>query len=708
MSRSIPSQCLAQYLRQFPINEPSTHQLKKVRLVPSEEFLSWLRQEPWQGGRYAWRLAREFEGHDENDEQGGCWPVNYWRMARTFGELPYSYNSRDTKLSQLSQEDREAARCARTLLYHRATNSSEIIKCIDHSLDIRVAMEVGTEWYDPPDGKIEFQTEEWSSLSTHSVPFTSFDYGSQRFSFRNSWGAAWGGRGEFSPPRQFGYGSVPRELVDARVVEAWHGFGIGLDLPINGTMGLSEIEWKWQASPQIQIHIREIRDGNERVAWAFCVPREKRLDVEEFYVVPQYRNRGLAKTLANSVQRLAKVLKRDIRLLISFGDVEANDSAGPNVVARLFGFTIRDGDTRYVHNIADLRTGPTPKSVWDRLPTKPATVLELLRPNDEEIVTTPKIFHVLFGTNRAIRYSPGRAHFRDVRGKKLRTGVAEVNVPRTHKFGSTGRSFLRRWTTGVDDRLKVVGLNVLNSEEFSNRAFSFRFDEDDSAKHLLFIHGYNVDFIEACARAAQLGFDLKVDGHTFLYSWPSAGRLPRYWHDEATVEAALPFFCQFMDRLAHQLGSDKIDIIAHSMGNRLLVRWLEMQHDNPPNVAGVVFAAPDVDCEVFATGLTSLRQRSSGATVYASSGDIPVFFSRLVHKYDRAGLSPPVTVVPAADTVEVRGLDLFSIGHSYFGNKAALLHDKFMFFRYGFTAEKRQRLVETRTQSGQTYWILEL
>jgi len=266
---------------------------------------------------------------------------------------------------------------------------------------------------------------------------------------------------------------------------------------------------------------------------------------------------------------------------------------------------------------------------------------------------------------------------------------------------------LVRWAKGNDDRLRLVGIDEKTPESFSCDAGAMRLETGEQCRHLLFLHGYNVSFEEACIRCAQLGFDLKVSGHTFLYSWPSAGRLLRYGHDEATVEAAFPYFCEYMELLASQLDGEGLSIMAHSMGNRLLIRWLEKETAVRPTIDSLTFSAADVDCDTFSNGLKRLTSVTQRATIYLTTGDIPLFMSKLVHGYNRAGISPPVIQVEGAETIAVKGLNLFELGHNYFGDAAALLHDQYECFHYGVAARFRQRLLPMRRADGTEFWSLD-
>jgi esterase/lipase superfamily enzyme len=54
-------------------------------------------------------------------------------------------------------------------------------------------------------------------------------------------------------------------------------------------------------------------------------------------------------------------------------------------------------------------------------------------------------------------------------------------------------------------------------------------DIDRGAKKLLFfVHGFNVSFVEAVVRGAQLAHDLEFDGDLLVYSWASMGAVLSY------------------------------------------------------------------------------------------------------------------------------------------------------------------------------------
>ena len=92
---------------------------------------------------------------------------------------------------------------------------------------------------------------------------------------------------------------------------------------------------------------------------------------------------------------------------------------------------------------------------------------------------------------------------------------------------------------------------------------------------LVFVHGFNVSFDEALQRAAQLRRDLNYDSALFVFSWPSRGSMWRYGTDLDSAAAAAKSLAEFLAAVEHATGAEKIHLVAHSMGNRVLLPALK-------------------------------------------------------------------------------------------------------------------------------------
>ncbi|NOT59860.1 MAG: hypothetical protein HOP19_06495, partial [Acidobacteria bacterium] len=92
-------------------------------------------------------------------------------------------------------------------------------------------------------------------------------------------------------------------------------------------------------------------------------------------------------------------------------------------------------------------------------------------------------------------------------------------------------------------------------------------------------------------------------------------------------------------------------------------------------------------------------------TLYTSDGDKPVHLSAQVHAAPRAGYFTPYTVAPEVDTIAVPDFDLDLLGHSYFAQAEALLHDIYDLMRHNAAPAQRQR-IQAAFEEGQTFWRL--
>jgi esterase/lipase superfamily enzyme len=339
-----------------------------------------------------------------------------------------------------------------------------------------------------------------------------------------------------------------------------------------------------------------------------------------------------------------------------------------------------------------------------------ATV-SILAPNSDYSLQSGKpLYRVWYGTNRkpVDEVDPAKG-FSDSRDILLHFGNAYVYIPKSHKFGSVGSSWIVRTFTLTDDRLKIERIQPLDDVQFySYLHSSLAQKEPGHRKALVYIHGYNVTFREAIVRAAQIGFDLKVEGITALYSWPSKGTLLGYAADEATVESSDHFLTEFLARIALESNAEEVDVIAHSMGNRALLRAVRSlapaMKSAGKKFGQIILAAPDVDVDVFTQFASIYPTFSSRTTMYVSSKDLAVLSSEFLHQYARVGFYPPVTTLPGIDTVQVSNVDLTLLGHGYYANAEPVLHDMFNLIQNNLSPHRRIRLFPHPSATKPEYW----
>ena len=302
---------------------------------------------------------------------------------------------------------------------------------------------------------------------------------------------------------------------------------------------------------------------------------------------------------------------------------------------------------------------------------------------------------MLFGTDRQI----AKKGFSGRRGNCLTPGTIHVHIPEAHRFGSVGRWWFRVWERWSNTGIKVSVPYLIPEKQFVDLLTTIRKGFKDRPQNLLYIHGYNTTFIDAATQAARFGIDLKVPGTTFAYSWPSAGRPTWYATDEGTIDASIPHLSDFVDLILTSERDVPLHILVHSMGSRPL-RYLESLATRPSvAVRHLIFAAPDVDHQVFVNSTPHFANLPETVTLYATDRDRRTD-SKWWHTYPRAGAFPPILTVEGIHTIKVEGLDLCTLGHSYHATTGPVLHDMFDLLRYGGSPGDRARIIAAETEDG--------
>jgi esterase/lipase superfamily enzyme len=303
----------------------------------------------------------------------------------------------------------------------------------------------------------------------------------------------------------------------------------------------------------------------------------------------------------------------------------------------------------------------------------------------------------------------------------LQRGIATVTVPDSHQRGEVERPSLLRFEFREDQSKHIVMTSAteITEDDFYHR-LSSTVTASDEEELMVFIHGFNVDFDDAVLRTAQLAVDLPFRGVPVCYSWPSQGELLGYTVDENNVAWTVAHLKTFLYELAEKSDAKSINVIAHSMGNRALTSALSeisfelgyrtnadgIQSEDPL-FDRVVLAAPDIDADYFRRDLAPrVLKTANNVTLYASSDDNALIASKQVHGYPRAGESgPQIVIVPGIETIDVTGIDLSLLGHSYYGDNGNILRDLFELVNARLPASQRA-LLKMRELGGQVYWQL--
>lgn len=288
-------------------------------------------------------------------------------------------------------------------------------------------------------------------------------------------------------------------------------------------------------------------------------------------------------------------------------------------------------------------------------------------------------------------------------------GVAEVSVPRDRAPGSIPRPSV--WTFEFrPDPNKHMILNtvtpITDRDSFFRRV-SEVVDGSERKEAFVFVHGYNTSFEGAAIRAAQLAVDMNLDGAAILYSWPSRASLLGYAADTRTVadEALLDDVAAFLTQVAQDTGATRVHLVAHSMGNRVLMRALDRiaarNTDGKPLFNEVVLAAADVGVDEFRATLPRILPTGERYTLYASGRDRALQISEQVNAMRRAGDARTIMIQPGLQTVDTTAASSGLLGHDDFAGSALADFRAVMWLSL---APERRCVLETAQTDGGRYW----
>ena len=319
------------------------------------------------------------------------------------------------------------------------------------------------------------------------------------------------------------------------------------------------------------------------------------------------------------------------------------------------------------------------------------------------------LVNVWYATHREQTRRTAPADIYGGRRGRLSYGVAEVSVPRDREQGEIPLPSI--WSLEFrPDPNKHMILNsvtpVTDRDAFFNRVSSV-VAGTERKEVFVFIHGYNTSFEGAAIRTAQLAVDMNLDGAPILYSWPSRASLLGYQADTRAVAdtALLTEVADFLTDVANRTGAQRVHLVAHSMGNRVLERALDViaarTPGRPPMFNEVVFAAPDVGVDEFEATFPRILPTGQRFTLYASQRDRALQISQQINQMQRVGDARNVVVREGLQTVDTTSASGGLLGHDDFAGSALADFRAVMWLSL---APERRCVLETAETAGRRYW----
>jgi esterase/lipase superfamily enzyme len=320
-----------------------------------------------------------------------------------------------------------------------------------------------------------------------------------------------------------------------------------------------------------------------------------------------------------------------------------------------------------------------------------------------------RILQVFYATDRQLQTVQQETSVSNVNNPSgiLSFGTCRVAITSEDEpIGSVGRLLYERnpssnsWVQAI----RNAEWDVIRSELTSTLR------RQGSRDALLFIHGYNTSFDEACRRAAQLASEIKFGGAILLYSWPSHYSWRKYVGDEEMVEWSQPHFNRFLKGILNMNEIGRLHIVAHSMGSRLITRALSsgvVSNDERQRLGEIVLAAPDVNRLIFEQYHGYKTATDQRVTLYASDHDQALKLSKWFHGYGRAGdAMPRMEVVEGVESIDASAVDTSLLGHSYLSESRPVLADLSSLILLNTEPDKRFGL-RSVGQPPKNWWLME-
>ena len=150
--------------------------------------------------------------------------------------------------------------------------------------------------------------------------------------------------------------------------------------------------------------------------------------------------------------------------------------------------------------------------------------------------------------------------------------------------------------------------------------FDARIRRTPGRRVLIFVHGFNTRFEEAVYRLAQIVHDARVDVAPVLFTWPSGGNVTDYVYDRDSAMYSRDALESVLQALVKDQYVDSISILAHSMGNYIVVESLRQMSIRDrglsPKIRDVMLASPDIDVDVFRRQIAEIDLGAAASAVY--------------------------------------------------------------------------------------------
>lgn len=262
------------------------------------------------------------------------------------------------------------AKASRVSHYQRLRSEHECSYALAIDRPIGAALEITKDWNkeNAKGGRIPLNPK-YPVESVHFISLVAFDFEREEFIFPNSWGKEWGNKG---------LGYLPFGYLSQFMVEAWTGLPFAFDYQPRRP-GLDFRLRQADDSKLGVMYALEIIDGDRDIlaGWAHVIQRES-IEVEELFVRPEYRRKGLGSKLVREILDLQKKLSTSIRFWVPWGDHTDHNAPALLRWAKKAGLRLEPSGVRWAAYRAEVGSPVDALPALEWIPGKPASPMHLL------------------------------------------------------------------------------------------------------------------------------------------------------------------------------------------------------------------------------------------------------------------------------------------------------------------------------------------
>lgn len=266
-------------------------------------------------------------------------------------------------------------------------------------------------------------------------------------------------------------------------------------------------------------------------------------------------------------------------------------------------------------------------------------------------------FSIFYASNRQPSGNEGASEYYSTRrDQQLSVGLAEVFMKNPKlDWSDISRHFKHR----VQDYLFPFALKDIQEygtleldpdisepseeEKLWLQAIDRQMEQSGVSDITIYIHGYYEAFDAPILTGLDIWRSMGCRGAFIAYSWPTLEKASAYAGDLDSSLASARMFRLMVDRIMSETRAEKVQILAHSAGTRLLVQalmqWrLSGKAGEEKQLGQVILAASDMDAYLFWNYLEEgILDTLDNLTLYVSDKDRVLHRSRLFHNYARLG-----------------------------------------------------------------------